>query len=100
MVRHRPPRHLPQTNKAQSVTAAGGFLGFFLALKDYRTHPPRATGTCHPHVPTHAFAQCIGTGLEAGILAWIIPVGLGLLIGTIVGCLIALMIPVGRRREG
>jgi len=51
----------------------------------------------HPHVLAHTFAQCIDTSLMEAMLSWLIPVGLGLLIGAVVGCLLALMIPVGRR---
>jgi len=89
----------------RGCTVAGGFLGLLLALKDYRTHPQRVPSTCHTHahanahahVLAHAFAQCIGTDLKADILSLVIPIGLGLLTGTVVGCLLALMIPIGRR---
>jgi hypothetical protein len=85
----------------RGCTVAGGFLGLSLALKDYRTNSQRPRSTCHPHVITHAFihsaTQCIGTDLQADILSLVLPVGLGLLIGAVVGCLLALMIPIGRR---
>lgn len=85
----------------RGCTVAGGFLGLSLALKDYRTNSQRPPSTCHPHAITHAVihsaTQCIGTDLQADILSLVLPVGLGLLIGAVVGCLLALMIPSGRR---
>jgi hypothetical protein len=85
----------------RGCTLIGGFLGFSLALKDYRTRTQRSASMCHPHAITHAVvhsvAQCIGTDLGADILSLVLPLGAGLLIGAIVGCLLALMIPSGRR---
>ena len=87
----------------RGCTVTGGFLGFSLALKDHRGPPQRAPSTCQlharapAHVLMHSAAQCIDTSLMTAVLSWVLPVGLGLLIGAVVGCLLALMIPVGRR---
>jgi len=89
----------------RGCTGVGGFLGFSLALKDHRTSPQRVPSACHTHAHAyahahllaHTFAQCIDPSLMEAMLSWLIPVGLGLLIGAFVGCLLALMIPVGRR---
>jgi len=81
----------------RGCTVAGGFLGFSLALKDHRG-PQRAPNICrthahayvHAHVLEHAITQCIGSDLATAVLSWVLPVGLGLLIGAVVGCLFCL----------
>lgn len=82
-------------------SGGGAFMGLMWALKHTNTRP-RASAACQPHVTTHghvathAFAQCLGSGLVSGILAWITPVLVGAGVGALVGLLLASMIRLGR----
>lgn len=72
-----------------------------MALKHTNTHSRASTackphGTIHGHVATHAFAQCLGSSLVSGILAWITPVLIGAGVGALIGLLLASLIRLGR----
>lgn len=86
-------------------SGGGAFIGLMWALK-HTNADPRPSQVCKPHigvhgrVATHAFGQCLGSGMASEILAWIVPVLVGAGVGAGIGFLLASMIGLGRRPSG
>jgi hypothetical protein len=81
-------------------SAAGVLLGLLWDLSHSSARGRPLSGACRAHAAGHAamgmLARCIGSELSSVILAWLIPVGVGLLLGALVGVLLASMIRLGR----
>jgi hypothetical protein len=48
------------------------------------------------HVAISQAGQCIGHATSSALLSWLTPIGIGLLVGTLVGVVLASMIRLGR----
>lgn len=81
----------------RGCTLAGGFIGGLWALHHQYVSPKHA---CQPPIRGHRTAlvgtQCVTNDLSHAILAWVIPVAAGVLIGALVGLALAMLIRVGQ----
>jgi len=80
---------------------AGGFLALLWDVHHKVGQSAHATSdACAKHPAGSAAAgavgHCVGSELSTVILAWLIPVAVGLLVGSLVGLALASMIRVGR----
>ena len=81
--------------------AAGGFLALLWDVHHKVGQPAHAANdACGEHAPGRAAAgsvvHCVGSELSTVILAWLIPVAVGLLVGSLVGLALASVIRLGR----
>jgi hypothetical protein len=81
-------------------SAAGVFLGLLWDLHHHLSAQRPSRADCPVHSAGHAaisrFGHCLGSELSSIVLSWLIPIGIGLLLGALVGVLLASMIHLGR----
>jgi len=81
-------------------SAAGVLLALLWDLRHGSATGRPSSAACRAHAAGHAamgiLSHCIGSELSSAILTWLIPVGVGLLLGVLVGVLLASMIRLGR----
>src|ERR1700722_2427221 len=79
--------------------------GIFAGLLWYLHHPhssrthSQATGCAAHHGHRLAASQlghCVGSALSRELVSWLIPIGVGLLLGTVIGIALAQIIRLGR----
>ena len=77
----------------------GLFAGFSWALHHQVRVQALSSRACHPHPAGHgakALGYCIGDDFARILLAWLVPMGVGLLLGALAGLLLVVAVPVAR----
>lgn len=80
--------------------AAGVFLGMLWDLHHHQSAQRPSSAACSEHGAHHIaisrVGHCIGNELSSALLSWLTPLGIGLLLGAIVGVVLASTIRLGR----
>lgn len=80
--------------------AAGVSAGILWDLRHPKSAQRPASATCSDHAAHHIAAsqvgQCVGNEFSSALAHWLIPIGIGLLVGMFVGVVLASMIRLGR----
>jgi hypothetical protein len=78
-------------------SATGVFLGLLWDLHHHQSAQRPSSAGCRKHgAHISQVGHCIGDALSSALASWLIPIGIGLLVGAIVGVAFASMIRVGR----
>jgi len=81
-------------------SAAGLLLGLLWALHHHQPAKRPSSAACSehgaPHLAISRVGHCIGSEFSSALLSWLTPMGIGLLVGVIVGVVLASTIRLGR----
>jgi hypothetical protein len=81
-------------------SAAGLLLGFLWALHHHQPakRPPSRACSEHGahHIAISLVGHCIGSEVSSALISWLTPMGIGLLVGEILGVVLASTIRLGR----
>lgn len=81
-------------------SAGGLFVGLLWDIHNHLSVQRPSRATCSVHGVGHAaisrIGHCIGNELTGIVVSWLIPIGVGLLLGALVGALLATTIRLGR----